>query len=109
MEWFQKYCGCHQMPERSFFFKGYQLPLCARCIGIALGHILAYIMAPFYIFKYNILVLIIPMAIDGTIQYFSSYRSNNCKRIVTGLLYGFAFTSAMIRTVYLTIRYLKSK
>ncbi len=109
MEWSKKYCGCHQMPERSFFYKGYQLPLCARCTGIALGHIAAFVMAPFYVFKYSILILMIPMALDGTVQYFSSYRSNNAKRLGTGFLYGFAFTSAIFRTVNLTVRYLKTK
>ena len=28
---------CHQMPERSFFIDGHQLPLCARCTGMYLG------------------------------------------------------------------------
>jgi len=34
MEWCGRYCGCHQMPERSFSVKGYQFPLCARCTPI---------------------------------------------------------------------------
>ena len=25
---------CHQMPERSFFLDGHQLPVCARCTGL---------------------------------------------------------------------------
>lgn len=28
---------CHQIPERSFFLGGHQLPLCARCTGTFLG------------------------------------------------------------------------
>jgi uncharacterized membrane protein len=28
---------CHQMPERSFFIDGRQLPVCARCTGLYLG------------------------------------------------------------------------
>ena len=28
------YLGCHQMPERSFFINGYQMPICARCVGV---------------------------------------------------------------------------
>lgn len=28
---------CHQLPERSFFLGGRQLPVCARCSGLYLG------------------------------------------------------------------------
>jgi uncharacterized membrane protein len=28
---------CHQRPERSFFFGGHQLPVCARCTGLYIG------------------------------------------------------------------------
>jgi uncharacterized membrane protein len=31
------YAICHQIPERSFFLGGHQLPLCARCTGTYLG------------------------------------------------------------------------
>ena len=33
--------GCHQMEERSFSFRGYQFPVCARCTGVLLGQLLA--------------------------------------------------------------------
>ena len=28
---------CHQLPDRSFFLNGRQLPVCARCTGLYLG------------------------------------------------------------------------
>jgi uncharacterized membrane protein len=34
------YAICHQIPERSFFPAGRQLPLCARCTGTFLGAVL---------------------------------------------------------------------
>ena len=95
MEFSKKYCHCHQMPERSFFIKGYQFPLCARCTGIAIGHFFAFIIAPFHTFKLSIVVLALPLALDGTIQYFTPYESSNTKRVISGFLYGFAFTSIM--------------
>jgi uncharacterized membrane protein len=30
---------CHQMPDRSFFIDGQQLPICARCTGLYLSGI----------------------------------------------------------------------
>lgn len=99
MELCAKYCSCHQKPERSFFIRGYQFPLCARCTGIAIGHIIALLIVPFHTFKYSISLLLFPLAIDGTIQYFTTYESNNYKRVITGTLYGFAFTSINCRII----------
>src|SRR6185436_9681371 len=28
---------CHQLPERSFYVQGAQLPVCARCLGLYCG------------------------------------------------------------------------
>jgi uncharacterized membrane protein len=28
---------CHQIPERSFYLAGFQLPVCGRCLGIYVG------------------------------------------------------------------------
>lgn len=33
---------CHQQPERSFFWQGQQLPICARCTGLYLSAIVAF-------------------------------------------------------------------
>ena len=33
--------GCHQLPERSFFFRQYQFPVCARCCGVLIGESMA--------------------------------------------------------------------
>lgn len=33
--------GCHQLPERSFFYNGKQFPVCARCTGAIVGQIIA--------------------------------------------------------------------
>ncbi|PQL91928.1 DUF2085 domain-containing protein [Apibacter adventoris] len=34
-----KFHTCHQKPERSFFWKRKQFPLCARCTGIYIAFV----------------------------------------------------------------------
>lgn len=85
-----KYCGCHQIAERSFFFHGYQFPLCTRCTGIAVGYFGAFLMA---IFQLTIpiwicLLFIFPLIIDGGLQFLFSIMSNNIRRFITGLFFG---------------------
>lgn len=80
---------CHKLPERSFFYKGRQFPICARCTGILAGYILALIC----IFFTNIplifcLLLLIPLGIDGVGQYLGIWTSNNIRRLITGMLAG---------------------
>lgn len=81
---------CHRLPERSFFIKGKQFPLCARCTGILLGYIIGIIIN--IIFKVDNLLLnvflVIPTVIDGTGQYFGHWVSNNKRRFITGIIAG---------------------
>ena len=102
--------GCHQMPERSFFIKGYQFPLCARCMGILIGELLA---LPLWVgYQPSILVallLIFPMAYDGLLQYELSVMSNNRRRLVTGLLAGYGLMSVYIGIFMMVLRWLTKK
>lgn len=103
MHIFDKYWGCHQMAERSFYFKGYQFPICARCTGMIIGEMLALITF-FFGYKINIntcIIMIIPMVLDGTIQFRTKYTSNNLKRITTGIVFGFGF----VELIFLLITY----
>ena len=89
--------GCHQNPYRSFFFKGYQFPVCARCTGILLVKPLAWIIN----LKKQVslivgLLLLIPMIIDGGVQYVFQVESNNKRRLITGLLGGFGVSTVRI-------------
>ncbi|QVK17247.1 DUF2085 domain-containing protein [Mycoplasmatota bacterium] len=93
---FDVFFHCHKLPERSFFYKDKQFPICSRCTGIFIGYIIGIISLilgiffPFLILKFWIsILLIIPMLIDGSIQFFTHYRSNNYKRLITGVLAGF--------------------
>lgn len=98
MEWFDKYWGCHQMPERSFYFKKYQFPVCARCTGMILGYFLSFLSQPFFETKFTTLIVIcVPMVLDGIIQYKTSYISNNQRRFITGTLFGYGFLGVIIQ------------
>jgi len=86
---------CHQAPERSFFLAGYKMGLCTRCTGIfgalAVFSILTLILnprkgLPFWLF----LILLAPMAIDGTAQVMGLWKTPNVPRFFTGILAGFA-------------------
>lgn len=101
MEWCAKYWGCHQIPERSFFVFGYQMPICARCFGLMIGEMLGAICAfvinlPTYI----CLLLMMPMAVDGIVQYKTEYVSTNIRRFITGALFGFCFIYLIVHFVY---------
>jgi uncharacterized membrane protein len=86
---------CHKKPERSFFWRGKQFPVCARCTGIHIGYL------SFPIFTFNLwqldlwltLVLILPTIIDGWTQAFYSRESNNVIRVITGLSAGVGMMS----------------
>ncbi len=80
---------CHQMPERSFFCKGYQLPVCARCLGVIIGHIIAIILILFI----DIPLLIgigfcVIMFVDWLLQYLNIMESTNIRRLITGIFGG---------------------
>ena len=90
MQGFDKYWGCHQMPERSFFICQFQFPICARCTGILIGEILGIILIIFKCIPkiFICIISLFPLIVDGSIQYFKSIESNNTRRFITGLLFG---------------------
>ncbi|GAB4093321.1 DUF2085 domain-containing protein [Flaviaesturariibacter terrae] len=82
--------SCHRKPERSFFWKGRQFPVCARCTGIYLG----YLTFPFFNFEFWYLasgwalLLMAPTIIDGLTQAYLRRESTNWLRFSTGLAAG---------------------
>ena len=96
-KWLPIFCGCHQRPERSFFVKGVQMPVCARCEGELLGAIAAVIAVWFIRPPYWLMAaFMIPMAADGLIQAFTEYESTNWRRLMTGILFGFGAAMILI-------------
>ncbi|MGJ8683035.1 MAG: DUF2085 domain-containing protein [Nonlabens sp.] len=96
LEW----VDCHRKPERSFFWKGKQFPLCARCTGIY-G---AFILFPFFsigFFKIDwlwSLLLMVPTIVDGLTQAYYNRESNNIIRVTTGIAAGIGMVSYMVLT-----------
>jgi uncharacterized membrane protein len=81
---------CHRLPERSYFCRGRQFPMCARCTGIGVGYIVAAIIAIFYgsLGVLTSILLIIPTSVDGTVQLFFRRESTNNRRLITGIAAG---------------------
>ena len=83
------------MPERSFFYKGRQLPVCARCTGQAVGlSFMPFFLISMWHFPFWVsLALITPCYLDGLIQHFFKYESTNFRRVILGLAAGLGMTS----------------
>lgn len=93
--------GCHQREERSFKIKGWQFPVCSRCMGILTGQILGIV---FYIGRGRIpffidAIFLILMFLDWYIQYKGIRESNNTRRFITGNLAGIAQTSIIAKII----------
>ena len=99
-----RFWGCHRLPERSFFFRGKQFPVCARCTGVFIGQILMIIlvilgMKPSWIVSLSLLGI---MFLDWFIQYLNILKSTNIRRLITGTLGGMG----LIGVYYLIIKIL---
>ena len=90
-KWLPRIFLCHCRPDRSFYYRGIRFPLCARCTGDLAGIVLAAMTGWLYRPGIAMLVLmLLPMILDGTIQLLTAYESTNPRRFVTGLLFGYA-------------------
>ncbi len=101
MDIFQRVFRCHQLAERSFHIKGVQLPLCARCTGLVIGFLLCgplvTAFAPENMFVSMAFVVV--MCLDGFLQLVGILPSTNIRRLITGLLAGYALFSFPVHVV----------
>ena len=88
----QLFFGCHARPDRSFYFKGKQFPICARCTGELVGMISGILIAVIWGYPrfYIVILLMLPLVFDGTLQKLTSYESTNMRGLFTGILFGIA-------------------
>lgn len=91
---------CHQQDRRSFHFGIRKYPVCARCTGIYAGQLIGIVLYFTYVPSlYLCLALAIPMIVDGFTQLRTSYESTNNRRLITGLLFGYAAISVVIQII----------
>lgn len=105
-----QYSGCHQMPERSFFYKNYQFPVCARCTGVILASIIT--MPIFFIRKLNIFVALFMsgiMFIDWFLQFINVKPSTNRRRFITGIVGGIGWSTIHMYFYYLIFAFIRKR
>jgi len=93
------------MNDRSFFFRGYQFPVCARCTGLLLGQIAGFLLSLFFI-KCDIRLLFclavfstLLLGADGVGQLKKLWTSTNPRRFLTGILCGSFVTIFNIKLI----------
>lgn len=90
-KWLPILCGCHCREDRSFHWHGRRFPVCARCTGELLGIMLAVFSAwAWHPAVSMLIILLLPMLADGFVQLLTQYESNNTRRLITGLLFGYS-------------------
>jgi len=99
---------CHQLPQRSFFGGGVQVPVCARDTGIYLGVLISIALVaalhrgsrptgfPTRAGWSLMAVMVGAMALDGVTEYAGLRTTTNELRLITGLMAGFAIGAALV-------------
>lgn len=96
LAWKWGHLVCHQKPARSFRVGGRQFPVCARCAGIYAGILLGLAISFFYLSPLlACAVLMVPLLVDSLAQALTQYESSNGKRLITGLLFGYAIFTGL--------------
>ena len=100
------FTGCHQMPERSFFWHGRQFPVCARCTGVFAGQLAALFLFRLVSPPYWLLAAFCAiMLADWLVQRFGLRESTNLRRLITGLLCGYALCTLALRFIKFLIHH----
>jgi uncharacterized membrane protein len=85
----QYFWHCHRLQNRSFFYKGKQFPVCARCTGVWLGYLFGLLVIIIFTLPWWVgLILLIPALLDGGTQLLNLRTSTNDLRFTTGLILG---------------------
>jgi uncharacterized membrane protein len=101
---------CAQVPSHSFYLLGHQLGMCARNFSIYTAMFLTSVL--FVVSKKRLpgipwwlwMLMVLPMALDGTTQMFGWRESDWILRVITGTLFGVSsiwFTLPMMQKTLL--------
>lgn len=100
MMYFGQGLGCHQREDRSYICRGRQCFLCARCLGVFIGQMAG---IPLYFLNIHLgfyaILLLIPLILDGLVQYFHIIKSTNLRRLITGLLGGYGLITFIVHVI----------
>jgi len=90
-------CFCHRKKNRCIKLKDYTFPICSRCLGLYIGLMLSVMLLYFFQMYYPFfcILLLFPLIIDSSAQYFFNYESNNLLRFSTGLLFSFGMVNLL--------------
>ncbi|MED4228699.1 DUF2085 domain-containing protein [Neobacillus cucumis] len=102
---------CHQIEDRSLLASGKTLSVCARDTGIYLGIFSTFIYLllvkrnqiitiPSIKVSFFLLLFMVPMMIDGLGSYAHLFESNNERRLLTGLGFGFVLPYFMFPLIF---------
>jgi uncharacterized membrane protein len=102
---------CHQLPERSFHLGGFQLPVCARCVGIyggaAIGALGASVMRLAAVPRRARPILVLgalPTAITVALESVGLWPTTNIVRAAAGFPLG-VVAALVVTSVLPTINY----
>lgn len=88
---------CHQLPQRSFFIFGEQMPICSRDASLFFGILLACVLSarklPSFLKTPHLSALsVVLIGVDGVLQLAGVWESTNLIRAFTGFFAGFAIS-----------------
>ena len=87
---------CHQNPSRCFYFYGYPLAVCTRCLGIYFGFLLGTLSFPLINgfdsvkspVNHILFALSVPIVLDTIGNLFNLWHTSDWLRFVIGILWG---------------------
>ncbi len=102
---------CHQLPARSPHLFGVQLPLCWRCTGILFGALALFVwLVRTKKLPPPLVCLLLSLLLPSDVLYnvLTHSDGDNARRLLTGLLWGFCFTSVALQLIKLLAARLSS-